>query len=67
MHAVELTNDSFDSGSLRVTSYARRGKLFTANQDLVVSRVAILNGVSFRSIVDAVIDILRSGLITSVQ
>jgi mRNA interferase MazF len=29
--AIEITDASFDSGSLFVTSYARPGKLFTAN------------------------------------
>jgi len=67
VHSIEMTNDSFDSGSLRVTSYARPGKLFTANQDLMVSQVAILNAASFRSIIEAVIDILNSGVNTPVQ
>ena len=65
--AVEITNDSFESGSLRVTSYARPGKLFTANQDLMVSQVAVLNGTSLRTIIEAVVDILSSGLNTPVQ
>lgn len=59
VHAVEITDAGFVSGSLRVTSYARPGKLFTANQDLMVSQVAILKAVSFRSIIEAVIDVLR--------
>jgi mRNA interferase MazF len=66
-HAVEITDDSVDSGSLRVTSYARAGKLFTADQDLMVSQVATLNAVSFKTIIEATIDILRSGLNTPVQ
>ncbi|MDQ7785777.1 MAG: type II toxin-antitoxin system PemK/MazF family toxin [Desulfomonilaceae bacterium] len=65
--AVEITNDSFESGSLRVTSYARPGKLFTANQDLMVSQVAVLNDTSLRTIIEAVVDILSSGLNTPVQ
>lgn len=67
VHAIEITDDNFDSGSLRVISYARPGKLFTANQDLVVSHVAILNAASLKTIIEAVIDILRNGLTTSVQ
>jgi mRNA interferase MazF len=66
-HVVQMTDDSFDSGSLRVTSYARAGKLFTANQDLMVSQVAKLNSQSFNSIIETVIDILRSGLKNSIQ
>lgn len=66
-HAVEMTDDNFDSGSLRVTSYARPGKLFTASQDLMVSQVATLNAASFTTIIEAVIDILRSSLKSPVQ
>ncbi len=43
VHSLEITDNSFDRGSLRVTSYARAGKLLTANQDLIVSQVATLN------------------------
>lgn len=32
--AVKLTERSFDVGSLRLDSYARPGKLFTANEEL---------------------------------
>jgi len=66
-HVVEITNDSFDSGSLRVTSYARAGKLFTANQDLMVTQVATLKYSRFKNIIEAVIDVLRNGLKTLVQ
>jgi len=32
--AIELTDSDFDQGSLQRVSYARPGKLFTANQSL---------------------------------
>ena len=60
--AFELADSSFASGSLRVTSYARPGKLFTANRDLMVTQVGGLRGESFKQVVDAVIGILRSSL-----
>jgi mRNA interferase MazF len=34
--AIQLLDTSFATGSLLVTSYARPGKLFTANQSLMV-------------------------------
>ena len=37
--AIKLEDANFASGSLRVTSYARPGKLFTANRDLIVRRL----------------------------
>jgi mRNA interferase MazF len=66
-HVIQIDDDSFDSGSLRATSYARVGKLFTANQNLMVSQVATLNFNCFKTIIEATIDVLRTGLATSVQ
>jgi mRNA interferase MazF len=60
--AIEMTDASFDKGSLRIVSYARPGKLFTANRELIVSQVATLSPSSFRIIIESVIKILRSGL-----
>ena len=60
--AITLTNASFATGSLRLTSYARRGKLFTANDNLMVTQVGTLKADVLRQIIDAVIDILRAGL-----
>lgn len=58
--AVELNDAAFASGSLRVTSYARPGKLFTASDDLVTGQPAVLNPEVFRHVVDAVVDLLRA-------
>ena len=41
-NAVELRGDSFQTGSLRVVSYARPGKLFTANCSLILAEVGKL-------------------------
>jgi mRNA interferase MazF len=60
--AVELTDADFYAGSLRVTSYARPGKLFTASSSLIVSEAGTLSQAAFQNIVQAVIDLLRSGL-----
>ena len=60
--AITLVDASFASGSLRVTSYARPAKLFTANRNLMVAQVGKLKADSFRQIVEAVIGILRASL-----
>ena len=60
--AVELTDADFDTGSLRVMSYARPGKLFTASSSLVVSQVGSLSQATLQTIVQAVVDLLRVGL-----
>jgi mRNA interferase MazF len=49
-------------GSLRVTSYARPGKLFTANRELMVDQVGALQEESFKQIIEAVVAVLRSSL-----
>ncbi|MGH7428935.1 MAG: type II toxin-antitoxin system PemK/MazF family toxin [Candidatus Methylomirabilaceae bacterium] len=59
--AIKLEDANFASGSLRVTSYARPAKLFTANRDLIVAQVATLNQESFTQILDTVVNLFRSG------
>jgi mRNA interferase MazF len=58
-HAIEITDDSFDSGSLRLVSYARPGKLFTGNESLVVASVGKLRPEIFKGIVEGVVRLLR--------
>lgn len=50
----------FQSGGLRQVSYARPGKLFTANHDLVVQQVGVLKDEPFGRIVEAVVALLRA-------
>lgn len=57
--AVELTADSFTDGSLDRTSYARPGKLFTANETLIAREVGALTPTAFDSVLSAVIQMLR--------
>ncbi|MEW6360471.1 MAG: type II toxin-antitoxin system PemK/MazF family toxin [Planctomycetota bacterium] len=57
--AVELADASFQEGSLRVVSYARPGKLFTANREIMVERVGSLKVGPFSAIIQAVIDLLQ--------
>ncbi len=61
VHAIELNNARFASGSLRITSYARPGKLFTANDSLIVGQVGGLTSDALKQIVDAVVGIIRGG------
>ncbi|MBI4481381.1 MAG: type II toxin-antitoxin system PemK/MazF family toxin [Acidobacteria bacterium] len=57
-HAIQLTDDSFQTGSLRVASYARPSKLFTANATLIVGEVGTLNEEALRAIIAALTAIL---------
>ncbi len=61
-NAIEIKDMDFSSGSLKLTSYARPGKLFTANKSLIVAQVGVLKKDAFEQIVNAVIKILQAGL-----
>jgi hypothetical protein len=54
-----LEQSAFVSGSLRVTSYARPGKLFTASSDLVTRQVAVLQPDMLTRVTDAIVNLLR--------
>ena len=57
--AILLENSGFESGSLRVESYMRPGKLFTAHESLIVSEVGYLNEATLRKIIDAIVALLK--------
>jgi mRNA interferase MazF len=59
--AISLEAAAFAHGSLRVTSYARPGKLFTASDDLIVAEVGALTQETLVRIVDAVVVLLHAG------
>ena len=52
--AVRLDEAGFASGGLQLTSYVRPGKLFTANETLMVESVGQLRGDKLRAILQAV-------------
>jgi mRNA interferase MazF len=60
--AVAVSDEDFRAGSLRVESYARPGKLFTANRDLLVAQVGELKEESFKRIIADVVSLLQTGL-----
>lgn len=60
--AVPLSDENFRSGSLRRKSYARPGKLFTANRDLLRARAGNLKAEAFEQLVQAVVRLLQEGV-----
>ena len=62
LRAIILNDDSFMEGSLRITSYARPGKLFTASSDLMLSDVGMLKRDVTRQIINAIIEMLQSAI-----
>jgi len=60
--AVELDGGGFQKGSLHLVSHARPGKLFTANQSLMVRQVGVLKDDVLKQVIEAVVEVLRKGL-----
>ena len=60
--AILLEDASFAVGALRVVSYARPGKLFTANSTLMVTPVGTLKAAPFQHIIEAVVALLQTSL-----
>jgi mRNA interferase MazF len=60
--ALPISNADLQTGSLRTSSFVRPGKLFTANQALTVRQIGMLRPETFTTYVDAVVEVIRSGL-----
>ena len=58
--AVEISASDFRTGSLHMTSYARPGKLFTANEGLMTAQVGELTPEAFGRVLDAVVALLSA-------
>jgi mRNA interferase MazF len=59
LKAVAIADSDFMTGRLHLQSFARPGKLFTANRQLMVGSVGTLKRESVDRIVDAVIALLK--------
>jgi mRNA interferase MazF len=60
--ALKLPRSDFADGSLRVDSYARPGKLFTAHSGLFVRSIGRLKPPAHQRITQAVIDLLQKSI-----
>ena len=60
--AIRLTNAELSQGALNRVSYVRPMKLFTANLNLIVKRIAILNNDTFKTILTAAIQSLQQNM-----
>ena len=60
--AIRLTRAELKKGSLNTVSFARPMKLFTANDSLIVKRVAILSDVAFKAILTVTIESLQKNI-----
>ena len=57
--AITLGNDAFADGGLRRVSYARPGKLFTANETLFSAQAGKLHAARLTQVRDAVVLLIR--------
>jgi mRNA interferase MazF len=57
--AARLGATDFAKGGLQIISYARPGKLFTANNSLMLRSAGILNDPTLQRLIDSVVKILR--------
>ena len=56
--AVAITDSDFEQGSLRLVSYARPAKLFTAHESLFVFNVGRLSADLLQKITNAVVSVI---------
>ena len=60
--AVRLSRHDLREGTLRRESFARPGRLFTANRGLMTREIGRLTSDKLRAIVAAIVDLLERGL-----
>ena len=60
--AIEIISSDFISGSLKKTSYARPGKLFTANAAIMTKHIGDLKSAKLEQLIRAVISLLEKSL-----
>lgn len=61
-NAVQITNADFADGSLRITSFARPGKVFTANRQLITRRAGSLKKDALLRVIDTLVVILQESV-----
>jgi mRNA-degrading endonuclease toxin of MazEF toxin-antitoxin module len=57
--AVTIATTDLATGSLRVTSFARPGKIFTANEAIITTTVGSLTPETLERVINAVVQLLR--------
>ena len=61
--AIEITNSDLASGSFRKDSYARPGKLFTANSVIMTKEIGELKPEKLEEIIRAIILLLEKSIV----
>jgi mRNA interferase MazF len=61
--AVPIGDADFATGALRVASFARPGKLFTAHESLLVAEVGVLTAAARDACIGATVALIQTGAI----
>lgn len=59
VQAVELKDNDFQEGNLRITSYARPRKIFTADSGLILYRAGKIKNEKIREVETAICSIMK--------
>jgi mRNA interferase MazF len=57
--AIEISPGDFEKGALRLVSYARPGKLFTANTSLITGEIGLLRAAKFHAIRNTIVQLIQ--------
>lgn len=57
--SLEINDADFDEGTLKLTSYIRPSKIFTAHESIIVKRAATLSLDTHKSLVDKIIGLIK--------
>jgi len=60
--AIRINESDFEIGSLQRVSYARPGKLFTANSSLMITETGRLHATAFNNIINTIVGILQKAM-----
>jgi len=58
--AIALKNSDFESGTLKLDSYIRPERLFTASDKIILYKAAHLKSIKLDAVVDVIIQIMRA-------
>jgi len=61
--AIKITNGDLASGTFRKDSYARSGKLFTANAGIMTKQLGELKSEKLEEIIRAIISLLEKSIV----
>ena len=58
-YTINLTSGDFIQGSLKLTSYIRLNRLFTADKSIILYKIGSLKDKKLKEVIDSIYNILR--------